>query len=279
MLGPPAFYAQPSFPIRATFYYPWFPEVWTVGGAHVSYHPELGYYSSDDAAVQRAHIEAMTDAGLDAAIASWWGFPNARDTRFAQLLDQTVSLGSPLKWAAYQEGEGRADPTPAEIAVDLEHLLELARSPAYLRVDGRFVVFVYNADNTDGCAVADRWEQANALIGDKAYISLLIFPGYRTCPTQPDTWHQYAPAHAYDQRPGYTYMISPGFWRADEAQPRLERDLDRWRQNVADMVASGEPWQLIVSFNEWGEGTAVEASEEWGTSYLDVLAEALVPVP
>ncbi|MDH3295404.1 MAG: DNRLRE domain-containing protein, partial [Acidimicrobiia bacterium] len=276
---PPLFHQQPSFPIRATFYYPWFPEVWTVNGAPVFYEPELGYYSSDDPSVQQAHITAMTDAGLDAAIASWWGFPNARDTRFAQLLDETTRLESPLKWAAYQEGEGRADPTPAEIAVDLEHLADLATSPAYLRVDGRFVVFVYNADNTDGCGVVDRWEAANALIGDEAYISLLIFPGYRSCPTQPDGWHQYAPAHSSDQREGYTYMVSPGFWRADEAQPRLERDLDRWRQDVQNMVTSGEPWQLIVSFNEWGEGTAIEASAEWGTSYLDVLTEALASTP
>lgn len=72
-------------------------------------------------------------------------------------------------------------------------------------------------------------------------------------------------------------MISPGFWRADKEPLRLERDLDRWRQNVNDMVASGEPWQLVVSFNEWGEGMAIEAGTEWGTPYLDVLADGLAP--
>jgi hypothetical protein len=42
------------------------------------------------------------------------------------------------------------------------------------------------------------------------------------------------------------------------------------------MVASGEPWQLVTTFNEWGEGTAVEAAEEWSSpsgygQYLDAL--------
>ena len=37
---------QPSFPIHATFYYPWYPETWTVNGAHVFYHPTLGYSST-----------------------------------------------------------------------------------------------------------------------------------------------------------------------------------------------------------------------------------------
>jgi len=270
---------QPDFPIRATFYYPWFPEVWTVNGAHVLYHPVLGYYDSSDPAVQRTHIATMSSAGLDAAIASWWGFPNGRDARVSELLDQTVAMNSPLKWAVYQEGEGRADPTPEEIARDLRHIRELAESPAYLRIEGRFVVFVYNAQATDGCDVVDRWNAANELIGDEAYIQLLIFPGYRTCPSQPDSWHEYAPAHAASERPGYSYMVSPGFWRADEAEPRLERDLARWRQNVQDMVSSGEPWQLVVSFNEWGEGTAVESSREWGATYLAALRDAIRSAP
>jgi hypothetical protein len=42
------------------------------------------------------------------------------------------------------------------------------------------------------------------------------------------------------------------------------------------MVASGEPWQFVTTFNEWGEGTAVEGATEWATAsghgaYLDAL--------
>ena len=42
------------------------------------------------------------------------------------------------------------------------------------------------------------------------------------------------------------------------------------------MVASGARWQLVTSFNEWGEGTAVESAAEWASasgwgSYLDAL--------
>jgi hypothetical protein len=56
----------------------------------------------------------------------------------------------------------------------------------------------------------------------------------------------------------------------------LTRDVCRWAQNVQAMVASGEPLQLITTFNEWGEGTAVEPAREWITSsgfgaYLDLL--------
>jgi hypothetical protein len=46
------------------------------------------------------------------------------------------------------------------------------------------------------------------------------------------------------------------------------------------MIRSRARWQLVTTFNEWGEGTAVEAGAEWPTStgrgaYLDALHAAL----
>jgi Fibronectin type III domain len=42
------------------------------------------------------------------------------------------------------------------------------------------------------------------------------------------------------------------------------------------MVASNAPWQLVTTFNEWGEGTAIESANEWNSAsgygaYLDAL--------
>ena len=68
-----------------------------------------------------------------------------------------------------------------------------------------------------------------------------------------------------------------GFWKYNESSPRLARDLGRWATNVADMVTSREPWQLVTTFNEWGEGTSVEDANDWHdtasgqSQYLDAL--------
>jgi hypothetical protein len=104
---------------------------------------------------------------------------------------------------------------------------------------------------------------------------LKVFSGYAACADQPDAWHQYGPSTAADSQAGHSYTISPGFWQVGEA-PRLVRDLSRWQQNVQAMAASGAPLQLITTFNEWGEGTAVESAQEWATAsgygaYLDAL--------
>ena len=263
-----------SFPIRAAFYYPWFPEAWRQSGLYpfTHYHPSLGYYDTGDATVIRQHIAAMQYGGIQAAIASWWGQGHHTDVDFAKILQ--ASDGTGFKWAIYHEQEGQRDLTADEIRSDLTYIRDrYASDPDYLRVNGKFVVFVYNADDSS-CEVADRWVPIARQLG--AYLVLKVFVGYRTCPTQPDSWHQYAPAVAADQQRGFSYTISPGFWLATQSQPRLARDPNRWAQNVRDMVASGEPWQLITTFNEWGEGTSVESAQEWASSsgfgvYLDIL--------
>ena len=270
---------QPSFPIRASFYYPWYPETWTVNNAHVFYHPTLGYYSTTDVATQQAHIRAMAYAGMNAAISSWWGPGHYTDVRLKQLMATTVSMGSPLKWAVYYENEGYGNPTVSKIASDLAYIRDnLATSSGYLKVGGKFVVFVYNADDTT-CDVADRWSQANKQLGSPAYIDLKVFMGYRNCTNQPNSWHQYGPNAPSDEQAGYSYSVSPGWWRADQSTPLLTRSPSRWQTNVQAMAASGEPWQLVTTFNEWTEGTAVESAAEWASpsgygSYLDALHAA-----
>jgi hypothetical protein len=270
-----------TLPARAAFYYPWFPETWTVNGKHVVYEPALGYYDSGDRAVVDQHINVLSYAKVAVGIASWWGPNTHRESnRIPLLLERTHSLGSSLKWALYYEKEGTGDPSVAELERDLAYIeANYAFSPTYARVDGRPVIFVYNADDVD-CAVVERWAEAS---GGEWYLVLKVFRGYHNCAHQPDSWHQYAPAVAVDHQRGYAYAISPGFWRTDEVTPRLRRDLARWRRNIRGMVASKEPWQLVTTFNEWGEGTAVEEARVWGSTYLDALAadgteEASAPV-
>lgn len=108
--------------------------------------------------------------------------------------------------------------------------------------------------------MVNRWLQANA---GRFVLVLKVFSGYRQCAQQPDSWAQYGPASATDSQPGYSYSISPGFWKADESAPRLARDLTRWQANIKSMVASNAPWQLITTWNEFGEGTSVEDAAEW----------------
>src|SRR5512142_2049205 len=120
--------------------------------------------------------------------------------------------------------------------------------------------------------MVDRWKQGNTV---GAYVVLKVFTGYKNCASQPNNWHQYSPALAAAQEGNHSFSISPGFWLEGDSV-RLSRDVTRWQKNVREMVASGAEWQLVTTFSEWGEGTAVEPAQEWASSsgfgqYLDVL--------
>jgi hypothetical protein len=278
--APPADTSQPSFPIRAVFYYAWYPEAWFRASVYpyTRFHPTLDYYGANDPAVVRRQLDALLYAHLDAAVYSWWGrdeYPPT-DVRLWRYL--AAARTTPFRWAIYYEREGYEDPSVERLHADLEYVRdEYASNQAYLRVDGRFVVFVY-AGLGDSCGMAERWRAANEGIG--AYLVLKAFVGYRDCAAQPSAWHQYSGDQAeYGLTPD-SFMISPGFDEVQEATPRLPRDVGRWRQSIADMVASNAEWQLVISFNEWPEGTSIESAREWATpsgygAYLDVLHELL----
>jgi hypothetical protein len=269
---PPPAGASAHLPLRAAFYYPWYPQAWSQQGVHPysNYEPSLGYYDSGSQAVIKQQITAMQYGQIQAGIASWWGQGSPTDSRVKSLL--AAAAGTAFLWTLYYEPEGQGDPSPAAIASDLAYIrARYANDPSYLHIDGRFVLFVYS-DAKDGCATVDRWSQARA---QGAYVVMRVFPGYRKCSSQPDGWHQYAPANPTDDVPGQSFSISPGFAKAGES-PRLGRDLTRWYADIQMMVASGEPWQLVTTFNEWGEGTAVEDAKSWSSggpygAYLQAL--------
>ena len=265
---------QPRFPVRAAFYYPWFPEAWKQQGMNpfTHYQPLLGYYDGSSSSVIASQITAMQYGKIGVGIASWWGRGSRTDGRIPALL--SAAARTTFRWSVYHEGEAQGDPSGAELHNDLVYLKDhYGSAPGFFRVDGRFVVFVY-ADDADQCGMVDRWTTANAGVG--AYLVLKVFPGYRSCANQPDGWHQYSPAVSDDAQAGYSYGISPGFWKANESSPRLPRDLARWSESVRSMVASGAPFQLIATFNEWGEGTSIEGATDWASAsgfgrFLDVL--------
>jgi len=89
---PAASDVQPSFPIRAAFYYPWFPESWKQQGMDpfTKYQPSLGFYDSSSSATIRQHIQAMQYGGIKVGISSWWGVGTRSDTRLPGILATTA---------------------------------------------------------------------------------------------------------------------------------------------------------------------------------------------
>lgn len=265
-----------QFPLRGIFYYPWYPETWSVNSKPVKFVPDLGTYSSDDASIVEEHIDSMEYAYSDIAIASWWGPGTSQElSRISLLMDKTFEMKSSIKWTVYYEGEMFRNPSMDKIKSDLDYLRKwFVWHPTWAFIKGKPVIFVYNEA---GCSVNERWVKA---AGNDWYVVLKVFPGYKDCTFQPDSYHQYGPSNEYIHIEGVSTSVSPGFWRADMEEPKLPRlSKERFCENTKKMVESGEDWQLITTFNEAGEGTLVEASSDhWGSDtkygfYLDCLNE------
>lgn len=260
---------QPAFPIRAAFYYPWYTST-----PRSRFRPTPTPYDVEDPAFLAHQVKVMRYAGMNAGIAHW-GMNYLEDQRFPKLL--RAADGTAFRWSIQYEPEGRTDgtqPTVAKIRGDLQYIKsKYGADRNFLRVGGKPVIFVWT-EASDGCAMAQRWRDANATVG--FYVVLKRFTGYLSCAAQPNSWHQYAPAHrASDVRP-HAYSISPGFYSLWESTPRLGRDINAFATAVQQMVASRANWQLVTTFNEWGEGTAIESAYEWRSAsgsgaYVDTL--------
>jgi hypothetical protein len=277
-IGDPSF--QPAAPIQAAFFYPWFPNAWNQGGVYPfsQFTPSDGLYSSTDDATIDRQITQASRAHMEAMISSWWGQGHHTDTAFKHILARSERSGSPapnMRWTVYYEPEGYGDPTPDQIVSDLNYLsANYFSHPGFLRVNGKPVVFVW-ATGSDICGMADRWAQAKSQFGGNVHIVLKVFSGYATCASQPDSWHQYGPSSAYHQHLPHSVNVSPGFWHANEALPRLVRDPVRFESDVKKMAATSAFWHLVTSWSEWGEGTIVEPSTQFGELYIDILCRNL----
>ena len=271
----PAAVTNTRLPVRAAFYYPWYPENFSGDGSQ--YTPSAGKYSVDVPATVDRQIEDMQYGGLQAGISSWWGAGKREDKRLPLLLSEGAKLG--FSWTVYYEEEAYGDPSSTVIRNDLEYLRRYSNQKSWLHIDGRPVIFVY-ASGTDGCGMATRWAQANK--GEGYYVVLKVFGGYLGCADQPQGWHQYA--DVLDVQKGYSAILSPGFWKNDARTPAVPRDLARFRKDATTVATSGDPFQLVVTYNEWGEGTAVESSTDWPSSsghgaYLDILHQVFAAHP
>ena len=251
--------------MRAAFYYPWYPEQWEAAGHR--YTPLLGLYDSGRPEIITAHVNQMQYADIDAGIWSWWGKGSPTDRRFGDALDIAAAYG--FKWAVYYEADWNGKASYFwRVKPDLKYLrYNYFSHPAYLKIDGKPVVFVYTPGGTQ--STAKKWLTARKDFG--LYVSITDYPDWWASGMPFDSWHGYRPASRgfAVQANGrmYAVSISAGFWAAWEPEPRLARNFAEWQYAVSLMKMANPDWELVY-FNEHGEGTIIEPSDALCDQYL-----------
>ncbi len=297
------------------FYYPWYGNPQAMGGsgklahwaainvekqriADSTNYPALGPYDSHDEKLIGQHTQWAREAGVDGFIVSWWGQGHFTDQALERLLDGGKRAG--LEMTIYYERV--RNPQNAQTAADeiLEVLHRYADHPAWMRHEGKPVVFVYgrtlheigletwaevvrrvNAGYPGGAVlIGDRQNRKSARIfaGIHKYNAAWKLNGMRVDELQAWARATYPKWVRTAERAGRisTVTVIPGYDDKKIRKPglRVERfGGDAYRAQWEAAISAKPDWVLITSWNEWHEGSEIEPSVEHGDAYLKMTAE------
>ncbi|OHB62733.1 MAG: hypothetical protein A2Y76_10275, partial [Planctomycetes bacterium RBG_13_60_9] len=314
--GEPNSPEQPQVERRVmAFYYPWYGIPSGPGGngrtvhwgtidaankdiSESTHYPALGAYDSHDPAVIEQHCAWAEAAHIDALIVSWWGHGDYTDLAMRRIFDGCKRHG--MKACVYYETVRRPQTAQAAAQDILGMLNEYGRFQAYLKVDGKPVVFVYGrALDELGLAgwleahqlIDEGFDAGAVLIGDQfSYGSARVFDGVHTYNTagslagksldEVQKWATgaYGPWVQLADKAGVisTITVIPGYDDTKIRTPGLAVDRfdgELYRIQWQQAIAADPHWVLITSFNEWHEGSEIEPSAEFGMKYIQLTDE------
>ena len=282
-----------SDPLVFAFYYPWFDQnTWTYD--KLSDLPAEPYVSADRAVMGR-HIDQAKRAGIDAFLVAWYGpgGGNQTESNLAALLEEANARG--FKIGVLFETTSPFFSGIGDVTAALQHLQAThVNQPAFMRVDGRPVVFFWRPTLYG----VESWRQVRAQV-DPNYSNIWISEGVDTSylavfdghHLYSNTWNPPADLNATNQKfaarvqsarasyGAYKFWVAtvmPGYndvkIRGGGGFARDREGGNYFGQSWQAAIGSSPNWIVINSFNEWPEGSYIEPSAAFGDTFLNLSA-------
>ena len=260
------------------------------------YTPAIGPYDSGDRAVIEYHLLLMRAAGIDGVIVDWYGRTDLNDYALlhrntTRLLQECERLS--MRFAVCYEDQtvpklvaaGRlaeADRVP-HAAAEIDWLGQYwFRSGSYAKVDGKPLLLSFGF----GGLTADEWSR----VLKRVETPVAYFSQNAPRPGAAGAFDWPVPSKGLDAHAAFLKRAESLPAAIPAAYPRFHdvyaeagvRDSygripddggRTFRRTLARAVAGGAPVVQIVTWNDWGEGTQVEPSEEFGLRDLRAVQE------
>ncbi len=271
--------------------------------------PLIGYYDSDNSAVVRWHIRLAKASGIDAFLVSWWGQNHLSGISFEKVILPTAQAEG-FKVAICSELAQFHDDLKPVVNQMSETLRRVKDNPAYLRFEGKPVVYLYQVPFAPKLTPETFAELTQGIekevgpiywmmdkVGNPNDTGLKFPPDWLKIPEIPMigfygtfsierrwSYQDLAPSyarlaqetHAAGKKvflPVHPGHDNSGFRTDNFIMPRDKGQTLRGYLRAATEAKADVV--LLTSFNEWPETTVVEPSSSWPDPYfyLKILAK------
>lgn len=251
--------------------------------------PTLGMYDSRDPEVQRKHIQWWKDAKINFVTASWWGSSRKQwnreiDEAFRGYLQRCEELGG-IQMCVYLEE------IPGGLAANVAAVREFAESPAYYRLFDKPVLFVYDRVMRQ-CTQEQMMELAREFFCVYTGPPVVKLPAdvgfgchwfkipfireqvlklhYRNVSERDDLVLFPLIYHGFDNtRTRKATKVEGGVkWPKEGSSPQ-------WFQHQLDLALKANTRVLLFPWNELGERSAFEPTQEFGDTYYKAMKDAV----
>jgi hypothetical protein len=306
-------------PLVVVHYMPWFAAKtatrpwgwhWTMGKRdpeHVTngrreiashYYPLIGPYDSGDPDVLEYHALLMKIAGIDGAVADWYGTDDVNDYQFidrctSALFGEARRTG--LKFGVVFEDRTIVDrvksgKVSANVVTQARRIVEgLAKGwmadDAYLRIGNRPAFFVFGHSGLTG----DEWTRALAApAGEERARPFLLTEHFAFGPAEGIFDWPSPSKGGIGAALGFAGTVGRGLVAVPVVFPRFDdyyaqagvqaswgsiddNDGKTFELLLERAFAGGAPIVQIATWNDWGEGTQIEPSNEFGYRDLEAI--------
>jgi hypothetical protein len=260
------------------------------------YYPQIGPYASGDPDVIEYHLLLMKYAGITGVLIDWYGSTDVND--YASIRENSEKLIGKLDAVGLNFAIVYEDRTvesvfnqnpeldPIDIAAqDMSYIEDhYFTHDNYIRIDDWPLLLVFGPEYFHD---HEDWSEIMLSFGDQPLFLILNGASSQTAPsssgeyiwvnnTSLDYW--YGTAHNFDYfmggaYPGFIDFYEEGGWGSGFDWQIDHNDGATFREGLQKADANNMEYLQLITWNDFGEGTMIEPTDEFGYTFLEEVQE------